>query len=274
MTAAARRSHRGAEIDLGDVSPERTGRDLTVMKCGGAVVEHAASLVLDFVARGHEICVVHGAGPQISEEMERRGLTVDFVGGRRVTTPEALGVVRESMANVNARLCTAIGPKARGFMGDEIGLKAEQIPGLGLVGDPVPSRPELLVQTLESGDIPVVAPLAAGPLNVNADESAAAIAVGLAADRLLFVSDVPGVLLDGAVISSIAADEADELLSDGTFSGGIVPKLSAAVRAARLGVQAEIGETAILGDAENRCSGREYSAVLRPSRGARETREQ
>ena len=219
---------------------------LIVVKCGGAVAEAAAEGIRGLADAGQAVCVVHGAGPQISNEMERRGLAVDFVGGRRVTTTEALTVVRESMVDVNARLCAEIGPRAQGFMGDEIGLEAEQIPGLGLVGDPRPSRPAPLLRALEIGRIPVVAPLATGPLNVNADESAAAIALGLRAERLLFVSDVPGVIVKGDVVSSIAADEAYELLSDGTFEGGIVPKLHAAVRAARLGVQAEIGRTAVL----------------------------
>jgi acetylglutamate kinase len=91
----------------------------------------------------------------------------------------------------------------------------------------------------------VVAPLAAGPLNVNADEAAAALAVGLGADRILFVTDVPGVLLQGSVVDTIAATEADRLLDAGALEGGIVPKLRAAVTAARLGVRAEIGETAV-----------------------------
>jgi acetylglutamate kinase len=92
----------------------------------------------------------------------------------------------------------------------------------------------------------VVAPLAAGPLNVNADEAAAALAVGLGAERLLFVTDVPGLLHEGAVVPRIAAGEADLLLSGGELDGGIVPKLRAAVTAARLGVETEIGETAVL----------------------------
>jgi acetylglutamate kinase len=91
----------------------------------------------------------------------------------------------------------------------------------------------------------VVAPLAAGPLNVNADEAAAALAVGLGADRLLFVTDVPGVLLGGDVVGALAADEADRMLGAGELEGGIVPKLHAAVRAARLGVRSEIGATAV-----------------------------
>ena len=80
---------------------------------------------------------------------------------------------------------------------------------------------------------------------MNADEAAAALAVGLGAERILFVSDVPGVLVDGGVVEELAADAADRLLGAGTFEGGIVPKLVAAVRAARQGVRAEIGATAV-----------------------------
>jgi acetylglutamate kinase len=216
-----------------------------IAKLGGRVAESAVDLVLA-LASAHRVVVVHGGGPQISAEMERRGLPVEFVDGRRVTTPEGLAVVRESLAEVNAALCAAIGPLAVGLMGDVAGLEARQVPKLGLVGDPVPSSPASVLDALGRDRIPVVAPLAKGPLNVNADEAAAALAVGLAAERVLFVSDVPGVLVEGGVLSSIGADEADDLLGNGTFDGGIVPKLRAAVRAARLGVRAEIGETAVL----------------------------
>lgn len=220
-------------------------KPLIVLKCGGAVARNAADAVLAF-AETHDVVVVHGAGPQISAEMERRGLEVRFVGGRRYTTPEALEVVRESLAEVNAALCAAVGPRAVGLMGDEIGLEATQITKLGLVGDPLPSRPALALSARREGRIPVIAPLAKGPLNVNADEAAVALAAGLGAERILFVTDVPGVLVDGDVVPSIGADEADRLLDDGTFQGGIVPKLQAAVRAARLGMRAEIGETAVV----------------------------
>ena len=219
---------------------------LLVVKCGGGVAAQAAAGVLDLVAEGHAVCVVHGAGPQISAEMARRGLPVEFVAGRRVTTAAALEVVRESLVEVNEKLCAAIGPRAVGLMGDEIGLAARPIAKLGLVGDPVPSRPAPVLRALRHGLIPVVSPLAKGPLNVNADEAAAALAVGLGAERLLFVTDVPGVLVEDSPLPSIGADEAETLLADGAFEGGIVPKLRAAVRAARLGVRAEIGETAVI----------------------------
>jgi acetylglutamate kinase len=217
-----------------------------VVKCGGAVTAGAAGAVLELANSGYEVCVVHGAGPQITAEMDRRGLPVEFVGGRRVTTAAALEVVRESLAAVNAALCAAIGPLALGLLGDELGLEATQVSELGLVGDPLPTRPPLVLGALSVGRIPVIAPLARGPLNVNADEAAAALAVGIGADRILFVTDVPGVLVEGAVVAALPADEADRLVDDGTFDGGIVPKLRAAVRAVRQGVRAEIGETAVV----------------------------
>jgi acetylglutamate kinase len=216
-----------------------------VVKCGGAVAESAADLILD-LADEEPVVVVHGAGPQISAEMERRGLEVQFVGGRRVTSREALEVVRESMVEVNATLCAAIGEPAVPLFGDEIGLHAMQVPMLGMVGDPIPCAPDVVVAALEEQLIPVVAPLAAGPLNVNADEMAAAIAVGLEAERILFVTDVPGLLDGGVVVPVIDADEAGKLLDAGAFQGGIIPKLRAAITAAQLGVRAEIGATAVV----------------------------
>ena len=219
---------------------------LLVVKCGGAVA-HASAAAIESLRPGWDgVCVVHGAGPQISTEMDRLGLPVSFVAGRRVTDAPALAVVRASFARVNAQLCDALGPDAVGLMGDEIGLEATPIPELGLVGEPLPGRPAAVEDALAAGLTPVVAPVARGPLNVNADEAAWALAVGLGAQRLLFLTDVPGVLVEGSLLPSIEADEADRLLDDGSFEGGIVPKLRAAVRAARSGLHAEIGETVVL----------------------------
>ncbi|MBP1705137.1 MAG: acetylglutamate kinase, partial [Chloroflexi bacterium] len=165
--------------------------------------------------------------------------------GRRVTTPDVLEVVRASLAAVNAEVCAAIGLDAVGLMGDAIGLRATRVEALGLVGEPVPSAPGAVLEALAGGRIPVVAPLAEGPLNVNADEAAAALAVGLGASRVVFVTDVPGVIVDGAVREVLPADEAEVGLREGRFEGGIVPKLTAAVHAARAGVRATIGITEV-----------------------------
>ena len=219
---------------------------LVVLKVGGASAGGAAEAVTRLRAAGTSVCVVHGAGPQISEEMERRGLEVQFVGGRRVTTPEVLDVVRDSFASVSETLCRAIGPDAVPLAGDEIGLKAAHVPELGLVGRPLPSAPPAVARALAAGLVPVVSPLAEGPLNVNADEAASALAVGIGADQILFLTDVPGVFHDGRLLSSIHADRAETLVGEGTFEGGIVPKLLAAAHAARNGLVAEIGATAVV----------------------------
>ena len=215
-----------------------------VVKVGGAVAGDSADAVLA-LGEMHEVCVVHGAGPQISLEMERAGIPVEFIEGRRVTSPEGLELVRASLKRVNAALCDAIGERAVGLFGDEIGLHAERVPTLGLVGNAVPTRPAAVVEALDAGKIPVVAPLAEGPLNVNADEAAAALAIGIDADELLFLTDVDGLLVDGRVVDSIGVDDASELLAGGTLHGGIIPKLGAAVTAARGGVSATIGRTAV-----------------------------
>jgi acetylglutamate kinase len=218
-----------------------------VLKLGGRVAEQAAAEATALRAQGWDVVVVHGAGPQITAEMERRGIEPRFVDGRRVTTAEVLEVVRESLLEVNAAVCVAIGPDALGLAGDAIGLAAEQVTELGLVGDPLPSAPAEVVDALAAGRIPVVAPLAAGPLNVNADEAAAALAVGLGAERIRFVSDVPGVYVDDEVVPEIDAALAGRMLADGTFQGGIVPKLEAALHAVRGGVHATIGMTEVTG---------------------------
>jgi acetylglutamate kinase len=214
-----------------------------VLKVGGA----STGGVAEAIAVLHEpVCVVHGAGPQISEEMARRGLTPTFVHGRRVTTPAVLEIVCESFASVNAAVCAAIGPRAVPLAGDVIGLEADQVEELGLVGEPVPSAPAAVLDALDTGLVPVVSPLARGPLNVNADEMASALAVGIGARLIQFLTDVPGVYRDGELVASIDAERAESLVEGGVFDGGIVPKLLAAAVAARNGIAAEIGSTAVV----------------------------
>jgi acetylglutamate kinase len=208
---------------------------MMVVKVGGAVVGSELDGLEDAV-------VVHGGGRQITAALVRAGVESTFVGGRRVTSDVAIGVVREALVGVNEELCAAIGPRAVGLIGDEIGLQATRIVELGHVGTPVPSKPQAVLDALAAGKVPVVAPLAEGPLNVNADDMAAALAVGLGAERIVFLTDVPGVLRDEQVLGRVEAHEVET----GEFEGGILPKLQAAVVAAREGVRAEIGETVVV----------------------------
>ena len=217
-----------------------------VLKLGGRVAADSLEVVRERHAAGDEVVVVHGAGPQITAELRARSIPVRFVRGRRFTDPATLAVVRSSLLQVGAELSAALGPAADHLVGDEIGLEATPVPELGLVGEPVSGRLDAVVHVLAAGRVPVVTPVAVGPLNVNADEAATAIASSVGADRVVFVSDVEGVFLEGAVLPLLHADRATELLECGTFEGGIVPKLMAAVRAARAGLTAEIGETAVV----------------------------
>jgi acetylglutamate kinase len=215
-----------------------------VVKVGGAVAGASAAAILELAAE-NDVCVVHGAGPQISLEMERAGVPVEFVGGRRVTTAAGMEIVRASLMAVNQALWAELGQRAVPYSGEDIGLRASPVPELGLVGDPILAELPVLVRILESGRIPVIAPIASGPLNVNADDAAAAIAVGVGADRLLFFTDVEGFMLGGEVVDSLDVATAEGLLAGGTLDPRILPKLGAAIVAARHGVAAFIGRTEV-----------------------------
>jgi acetylglutamate kinase len=147
---------------------------------------------------------------------------------------------------VNGELCAALGEAAVPVIGDTAGLVAVPVPPLGWVGDPLPCRPKPVLAALADGKVPVVAPLAVGPLNVNADDAAAALALGLGARQLVFLTDVPGLLVDDELVGSIRAGDANRMLEAGEFEGGIVPKLRAAAIAAASGITAHIGATAVV----------------------------
>ena len=114
------------------------------------------------------------------------------------------------------------------------------------VGAPKPSAPLAVLEALANGLVPVVSPLARGPLNVNADEMASALAVGIGARKISFLTDVAGVYRDGELVRTIEAENAESLVDEGVFEGGIVPKLLAAALAAKHGVTAEIGAAAVV----------------------------
>jgi acetylglutamate kinase len=217
---------------------------LTVVKCGGAALARGPFVLERYVEPGESSCVVHGAGARITAALHAAGIESRFVGGRRITTSEALPVVREAYRVENVDLCRQIGSRAVGVMGDDLGLEADRLPGFGEVGMLRPVVPPELWRLLETGAVPVIAPIARGPLNVNADDAAAILAIALSADRLVFVSDVAGVIVDGEVLAELSARDIPGL--NGALSGGILPKLEAAVAAAREGVRAEVGATLVI----------------------------
>jgi acetylglutamate kinase len=214
--------------------------ELSVVKIGGAALAYG-EVDLSAVRRGS--VVVHGAGPRITATLAAAGIESRFVDGRRVTSEEDMPYVKAAFREENAALCCELGPLALGLLGDELGLEADLVPELGCVGALRPVVPPGLWGALEAGRVPVVAPLARGPLNVNADDAAAALAVGLGADRLVFLSDVPGVRIGRGVAPVLSADDVSEL--DAHVSAGMVAKLQAAVVAAREGVEVRVGSTLV-----------------------------
>ncbi len=201
--------------------------------------------------------VVHGGGPQISAMLDRLGIPSEFRGGYRVTTPEAMDIVRMVLTGqVSRELVTLInrhGPLASAISGEDAGLfqgrkRGAMVDGtlvdIGLVGDVVAVDPASVLAEIEAGRIPVVSSIAPDvdvpgqSLNVNADSAAAALAVALGAEKLVVLTDVAGLYRDWpdreSLVSQITRDELAELLP--TLESGMIPKMAACLEAVDGGV--------------------------------------
>jgi len=210
------------------------------------------------VASGPRTIVVHGGGKQINALSARLGLPVVKINGLRVTTPEVAEAVQMVLCGpVRSRLVAALraaGLEAVGISGADGGLLEARITDadLGRVGEVVRVAPALLESLIAGGFTPVVAPVCAdqtGPLNVNADEAATALALALAVKELLFISDVPGVLVDGVPQASLVAREVEGRIAAGDVKDGMAVKLRCAVRALQGGVAVvRIGDLRALTD--------------------------
>jgi acetylglutamate kinase len=228
-----------------------------VVKFGGNAMsspelsrQFAADIVLMHQV-GMKPVVVHGGGPQIGEYLGRLGKTTEFVDGHRVTDAETLEIARMVlMGKVNSDIVAALnahGPLAVGLSGQDAGLiEAEaRSPELGFVGDVIGVDPTIVERLLALDLIPVVSTIGSDSLgqayNINADAVAGAVAEALAAHKLIFLTDVPGLLADpedpGSLIQRVTAAEARGLIDDGTISGGMIPKITGCLRAIEHGVE-------------------------------------
>jgi acetylglutamate kinase len=237
---------------------------VTVVKVGGNEVdspEWVARLAAALARRGRRTVVVHGGGKEVSALQRVLGAEPEWRDGLRITTPEAMRAVAMVLTGVvNKRLVSALlgaGVDAVGISGEDGALlRAELLRGgaLGRTGAVAQVRTELLRAWLAQGITPVVSPVSrgpdGGPLNVNADDAAAAVAGALRAAELLFLSDVPGVLEAGSLLPEVAGGEAEALIAAGVASGGMAPKLRAAVRAAGAVGRVRIGGLEMLDSSE------------------------
>lgn len=241
-----------------------------VVKYGGHAMgdpERQRDFAEDMVllkAVGINPVVVHGGGPQIGAMLKRLGVESQFVNGLRVTDRETAQIAEMVLAgSINKEIVSwisAAGGRAVGISGKDAGLViAEKIQGreadplqgierhvdLGFVGEPVAVDPRLIESLCADGIIPVIAPVAIGldghTYNINADTMAGAIAARLGASRFFLLTDVAGVLdKQGELMTDLNPARIAELRSDGTISGGMIPKLETCVSAVEAGVDAAV----------------------------------
>ena len=205
--------------------------------------------------------VVHGGGPQINSVLDRMGIRPKFVRGMRLTDEETMDVVEMVLGGkVNKAIVAQItqqGGKAVGLSGKDGGLisaqklrieqrfdndKPPEIIDPGLVGRVTSINPGVIHTLTQAGFIPIIAPIGVGDAgetyNINADLVAGSIAMALSAERLIFLTDVDGVMdAEGALISSIEADSINAMIRQKTISGGMIPKIECACEALKNGVQ-------------------------------------
>ena len=235
-----------------------------VIKYGGsfmddpdpAVRTRVAYDIAFLAACGINLVVVHGGGKAITKAMENSGLKASFVNGLRVTDEATITVVKQTLDEiVNREVCAAIATanaKPKGLPGDSV-LVCQKLTtddegnavDLGYVGDVTEVKVKLIKKEIADGFIPVISPVAEGydgkPYNVNADLAAGRVASALRARRLVYMSDVPGLLSNppdaATLISTLKTSQVDELRKKGVIDKGMRPKVQSAVRALQEGVQ-------------------------------------
>ncbi len=227
-----------------------------VIKVGGnelddpAFLEGLALAVAAVRQEGHAPIIVHGGGKAIAGMQERLGLRPTFIDGLRVTDEASLDVAEMVLSGLtNKRIVRALvhaGIRAAGFSGVDDGtIYVEKmwhpLGDLGRVGEIQDVDPHLIETLVAGGIVPVISPISFGALdalsyNVNADHAATAIAAKMGAIKLVFVSNVPGVLVAGRVVRAVTADQAEKWIEEGIITGGMIPKVRSAIQAVQGGV--------------------------------------
>jgi len=236
---------------------QRYNDAIVVIKLGG----HAMSSdeAMDNFARdvvlmqqvGVNPVIVHGGGPMISEMLGKLNIKSEFVGGKRVTDEATVEVVEMVLSGrINKWIVNAInrqGGRAVGLSGKDANLMTcdQDVPELGLVGSPTEIDTGVLQTLFDANTIPVIAPLGVGhageTLNVNGDTAAGAIAAALTADRLLLLTDVPGVMDETkTVLTDLTADQVVAMTASGVIAGGMIPKTQTCLDALSGGVRAAV----------------------------------
>ena len=219
---------------------------IVVIKCGGSMIDTLSDdfykSIKKMQQKGYKPVIVHGGGPAINKRLDEMNIKSEFVNGLRKTTSDVMDVVEMvlsgTMTNKLVRQLTLQGIQSIGITGCDGGFmyaEAKDMHSLGYVGEVTKVNQQLLVNLLSIGLVPVISPIAMSEdgserFNINADTAAAAVAVAVKAEKVLFVTDVPGVLKDNQIIEQASRTEMISLIDNGTISGGMIPKVMAAVR--------------------------------------------
>lgn len=223
-----------------------------VYKVGGPALEDPhliAPLAREVRGFDGDVALVHGGGRQVERLLKQLGIESKFIDGRRETSPAAMDVVEMVLSGtMNKALAGGLiraGVSAAGISGRDGGLiQAALVPGLGQVGSPAHINAAILHALWAAKILPVISPVSGGAtgeaVNVNADEAAQWIARELGAETLVFLSDVDGVVLDGAPVAHLNESRIEARIADGAIHGGMSMKVRMALDAARSGIPAVI----------------------------------
>jgi len=226
---------------------------MLILKVGGNEIDDTRFVEqLGHVMRtlAEPVILVHGGGKEIKQLQEKLGLEPQYIDGLRVTDEDSLALVQMVLAGrINKRLVAALsnaGLDVFGMSGiDRASIQAKKLehPGgdLGYVGKITYVKTDVFKRLLEDNIIPILSPVCYGPggyvFNVNADHVALALAVALAARELVFLTNVPGVLHDGALLSELTPADVEDLIIQAVIVGGMIPKVRSALEAVNEGVQ-------------------------------------
>lgn len=236
---------------------QRFRSSIFVVKYGGSFMDSpdpkvrtgVAADIVFLEAVGINPIVVHGGGKAITNAMEKAGIRAQFVNGMRVTDEETMRCVEDVLGNVINReiveMIQKLGGKARGFSGKDVFRCRQLDAALGYVGEVTGVEVEAIRRCLRGSVTPVISPIGLGEdgrvYNINADVAAAKLAVAIGARRLVFMSDVPGLMRDpkdpATLISHLEACEVPALKAAGVVDRGMIPKVDSAVEAVRAGVR-------------------------------------
>lgn len=226
--------------------------DIIVLKCGGSIIDQLSpsffANIRNLQEKGLKPIIVHGGGPAIGEMLSDLEIESEFINGLRKTTKEVMNVVEMVLTGVVrneiTRKLSDAGIQSVGLSGSDANLlaaKPKDFEGLGYVGEVTDVNVDVIRRLIDIDIVPVITPIGIGldgtRYNVNADTAAGSIAKAVSAKQLIFVTDVPGIMVEHELLESVTAEDVNEMIHTGVIYGGMIPKVEAAFSGLSGGIQ-------------------------------------